>query len=172
MNKSVDLDPSEYGAYYSHYIQLAGNGDLITCLKDSFQKTFSFLESVPDEKMDYAYADGKWTIKEIVQHLIDSERIFSYRALRLARQDAKDLPGYDHDYYVPVSKACERSKEDLLDEYKSVRAATLSLYKTMDEQMLKFIGTANNNPFSARALAFIIAGHETHHIGVIAGRYL
>ena len=162
----------EYGAYYQDYINLVGQDELLPTLVKSGEETVKFFQSVPDSKMEYAYAEGKWTIKEIIQHLIDAERVFAYRALRFGRKDATDLPGFEHNDYVPVSKANDRTKEQLIDDYRSVRNSTIKLYEGFDDEMLKFIGTANGNPMSARALAFIMSGHEKHHIKVIAERYL
>ncbi|MBT8257442.1 MAG: DinB family protein [Bacteroidia bacterium] len=170
--RSSDLSPNEYGAFYQAYIDLAGDLDLLKTLRNSGDATLLFLESIPESKYEYAYAEGKWTIKEIIQHLIDTERIFAYRALRLARQDSTDIPGFDHDSYVPASKANERTKKDLLKDYKTLRKSTISLYQGFDPEMLAFIGTANQYPISARALAFIMAGHETHHLKVLSERYL
>ncbi len=169
---AADLLPGEYGAFYQGYVDLAGDQDLIEGLRSSKSRMLDLMKSIPESKHNYAYAAGKWTIKQILGHLIDTERVFAYRALRFARHDRTDLPGFDQDDYVPASKAEVRNWEDLLDEFAWVRDATLSLYKSFDEDMLRFIGTANNNPTSARALGFIIVGHETHHAGIINERYL
>ena len=170
--KTSQLVPQEYGSYYQAYIDLVGEEELLTALEKSGEKALAFLNAIPEDKMHTAYAEGKWSIKEIILHLIDSERIFAYRALRFARHDQTDLPGYEHDEYVERSNANSRSKADLLSEYKALRMCTLNLYRSFDESMLSFIGRANNNPMSARALGFIIVGHEIHHTRIITGRYL
>jgi len=122
--------------------------------------------------LEYRYADGKWTIKEIIQHLMDAERIFTYRALRIARKDQTPLPGFEQDDYVLPSQANKRSMEDLLNEFKAIKMATVSLYDSFSEEMLMELGTASNNPISVRAIGFIIMGHEIHHCDVIKDRYL
>ncbi|MBT8287516.1 MAG: DinB family protein [Flavobacteriaceae bacterium] len=170
--KISDLQQGEYGDYYHGYIQLAGEQELLTALEKSGSKMIEFFNSIPESKMEIAYARGKWTIKELIVHLIDAERVFTYRAMRFARQDSTDLPGFDQDEYVAVSKANERSKKSLIEDYKAVREATINLYRSFDDDMLRYIGTANNNPASARAIGFIIVGHERHHAQIISERYL
>ena len=122
--------------------------------------------------MNYRYAEGKWTIKEIIGHLIDAERIFAYRMLRFARKDATDLPGFDENEYVPASEANERSIHGLLEEFTTVRAGTFSLWRSLTNEMLQRSGTVNGNRLSVRALAYITCGHEIHHLAVIKERYL
>ena len=130
------------------------------------------VRSIPESTGDLAYDKGKWTIKEVIQHLIDSERIFSYRALRFARMDKTDLPGFEQNDYVPASKASNRSLASLMNEFKSVRNATIDLFKSLNNEMLKSIGTANGFPFSAEAVGYITAGHCFHHADIIRERYL
>ncbi len=162
----------EYLPYYAQYISKVNGGDLFAVMQATHRETQTLLGSLSDEQLQYRYAEGKWTIKDIVGHLIDAERIFAYRALRFARKDATDLAGFDENSYVPTSNANERSIHDLLAEFTVVRAATFALFKSFSEEMLTLSGTANNNPISVRALAYIIGGHEIHHLAVIKERYI
>lgn len=167
-----DLNTNEYGSFYQPYIDICGQKELLEELKGSLNDTTSFFFSIPDDKIDYSYEPGKWTIKELIQHLIDSERIFTYRALRFARKDNTELMGYDHDNYVPESKANRRDYSELIEEYKNVRQGSIFLYESFTEDMLLAAGIANNNSISVRAIGFIIVGHCKHHVNVIKERYL
>jgi uncharacterized damage-inducible protein DinB len=124
------------------------------------------------DKFDYQYAEGKWTIKEIIQHLIDSERVFSYRALRISRNDKTPLPGFDENDYVANSNGKERSLQSLLTEMAVVRQSTLSLFNSFSHEQLTKIGNASNREVSVRAIGFIIIGHQKHHQKVFSERYL
>lgn len=170
--KSSQLTTNEYGPYYKGYIDLAGNDLLIAGLTKSMYRHLNLFSSISEDKMNYAYAEGKWTIKELVVHLIDCERVFAYRALRCARNDKTDLPGFDQDDYVTTSEANNRSKASLIEEYESVRKSTIAMFKSFTDEMLTKVGTANGNPMSPRALGFIIIGHEKHHAKIIRERYL
>ncbi|MEZ4802649.1 MAG: DinB family protein [Gelidibacter sp.] len=167
-----DLQSNEYNPYYQTYINKTENLNLKDGLRHNFETVSSFLKILPADKLEYRYAEGKWTIKEVLLHLVDAERIFAYRALRIAREDQTPLPGFDQDIYVVPSKANDRSFESLINEYKTVRDATIALFDTFDQKMLTAIGTASNSPISVRALGFIIMGHENHHCEVIKERYL
>ena len=124
------------------------------------------------DKFDYRYAEGKWTIKDILQHLVDAERVFAYRALCFARNDKTELPGFEEDDYVIEANANKRSIQDLLTELLIVRQSSLALFKSFNDEQLMRIGTASNNPMSVRALGFIIIGHQNHHQRVFEERYL
>jgi uncharacterized damage-inducible protein DinB len=167
-----DLNPDEFNAYYSTYINKTDGLSLSGDLKSSGEKTISFLKSIPLDKLEYRYSEGKWTIKEIIQHLMDAERIFAYRALRIARNDKTPLPGFEHDDYVLPSQANKRSIEDLIYEFKAIKLATVSLFDSFSDEMLLSLGMASNSPISVRAIGFIIMGHEIHHCEVIKNRYL
>lgn len=164
--------PDEHSPYYAKYIALVPDEDLSIAaqLADQHHETIDALRKAKS-KADFAYAPDKWTVKEVICHLCDAERIFAYRALRFARGDSTDLPGFDENAYVPASNARKRTMEDLLEELWSVRAATLSLAKQLDESALSRRGSANGAPVSVRALLFIIAGHERHHLGILRERY-
>lgn len=171
MQKS-DLQAHEYSAYYQHYIQLAPENDVFELLDNSRRRFMAFFGGLSEDKQEYRYALGKWTAKEMVQHLIDCERIFCYRALCFARADQTNLPGFDHNAYVDPSLANKRSMSDLLEEYDLQRRSTILLFKSFDTSMAMRIGNANNSPLSVRAIGFIIGGHETHHCEVFKERYL
>ncbi|MCX7549491.1 DinB family protein [Xanthomarina sp. F2636L] len=168
----TDLSETEYALFYSNYIKLAGEEDLISGLSTSFRDALLFFKSIPEHKLDYRYQEGKWTIKDILQHLIDSERIFAYRALRFSRQDQTSLPGFEENDYVVHANANHRDWEDLLKEYQSVRETTLCLFKSMSREMLMLNGVASNSNVSVRAIGFMTIGHEKHHCQVIKSRYL
>lgn len=162
---------SEYAPFYAHYVDLAAgcHSDVVwDCDGPLIQRFFA---KTSEAQGDYAYAPGKWTVKEVILHCIDAERIFAYRALRLLRGDATPLPGYDQDPYVPASKAVDRSLGSLREEWSSVRAATLTLYANAPTRHLTAIGEASGYPISARALAYIIPGHYLHHLEVLGERY-
>jgi uncharacterized damage-inducible protein DinB len=164
--------PNDYAAYYETYVGKV-KGDSAKDIISTYSKPMmEFYTSLPDSKADHAYADGKWTVKELLQHIIDAERIFSYRALRIARKDQTPLPGFDENTYAPASRASQRSLQSLKDEFEAVRKSTDILLNTMDEDQLSQRGTASNNPVTANAIAFIIFGHMLHHKQILEERYL
>jgi uncharacterized damage-inducible protein DinB len=171
--KSNQLQNTEYASYYAPYIQsVTDEYTLIEELEISVHRLIKFIQNIPMDKFDYRYAKGKWTIKDILQHLIDAERIFTYRALRFSRNDQTPLASFDENNYVVFANANSRSIQDLLTELAVVRQATLSLYKTFSEEELLRIGIASNNPMSVRALGFVIIGHQNHHQRIFEERYL
>ena len=167
-----NLNKDEYGSFYQTYIDKCGSHDLVDGLTISLNKTRQLFKSVQLDKQEFLYADGKWTIKELLQHIIDSERILAYRALRFSRNDSTELPGYDHNDYVPESNANKRDYKELITEFNSVRESSIFLFKSFEEDILKRTGFANKNAMSVRALGFIITGHCNHHCQVIRERYL
>jgi uncharacterized damage-inducible protein DinB len=163
----------EYNPYAIKYIKLLPNdGLIIKHLKENFKAVKDFILSIPEEKLQYRYAENKWTIKEILVHIMDDERIYAYRALCIARNDKTELPGLEQDDYVPYSRANERSLKNILNEYATIRKATISLFENLDEAAFLRTGIANEHIVSVRALAYHIAGHELHHMNVIRERYL
>jgi len=171
--KPSQLTPDEYASFYANYIkQVSDEYSLVEELEISVHRFIKFVREIPMDKFDYRYADGKWTIKDIIQHIIDAERIFAYRALRFARNDTTALPSFDENTYVEEAQANKRSIQDLLTELLIVRQATLALFKTFSEEQLLKKGTASNNPMSVRALGFVIIGHQNHHQRVFLERYL
>lgn len=162
----------EYNAYYDRYITKVPDGDIVQQLVKQVSSTIKLLQSIPESKGDHRYAEGKWSVKEAVLHVVDAERIFAYRALRIARGDKTPLPGFEQDDYVPFSRAGERTLHDIAEELWSVRLATVALFTHLDEEALSRRGTASNHPVTPRALAYIIAGHELHHVQILRERYL
>ena len=171
--KISQLQPNEYAQFYANYLtQVSDEYTLVEELEISVHRLVKFVREIPMDKFDYRYAEGKWTIKDILLHLIDSERIFAYRALRFARNDKTELPGFEENSYVDEANANKRSIQDLLTELLVVRQASLSLFKSFSEEQLLRKGIASNNPMSVRALGFIIIGHQNHHQKVFEERYL
>ncbi len=169
---SNQLFENEYAGYFSTYINRVENKNLQEELEICLHDFIRFVQNIPLDKFDYRYAEGKWTIKEIIQHVIDTERIFAYRALRISRYDTTPLPGFDENDYVNNSFGNSRSIQDLLTEMAVVRQATLSLFKSFSNEQLLLIGTASNNQISVRAIGFIIIGHQKHHQIIFEERYL
>lgn len=171
--KPSDLKLEEFAGHFATYInQVFSEYTLIEELEISVHRLIKFVQNIPLDKFDYRYAEGKWTIKDIIQHLIDTERIFAYRALRFARNDKTKLSGFEENDYVDEANAAKRSIQDLLTELAVVRQATLSLFKSFLNEELLRMGTASNNPISVRALGFVIIGHQNHHQRVFQERYL
>ncbi len=171
--KPSDLQTEEFAGHFATYInQVSSEYSLVEELEISVHRLIKFVQNIPLDKFDYRYAEGKWTIKDIIQHLIDAERIFGYRALRFARNDKTELSGFEENDYVDEANAGKRSIQDLLTELAVVRQATLSLYKSFSEEEVMRKGIASNNPISVRALGFVIIGHQNHHQRVFEERYL
>jgi uncharacterized damage-inducible protein DinB len=171
--KPSDLNTDEYASFYGTYIgQVSEEYTLIEELEISVHRLVKFVQDIPMDKFDYRYAEGKWTIKDILQHLIDAERIFAYRALRFARNDQTPLASFEENDYVDEANANKRSIQDLLTELAVVRQASLSLFKSFTDEELKRKGIASNNPMSVRALGFVIVGHQNHHQRIFQERYL
>ena len=171
--KLSQLQPSEYASYYEAYInQVSDEYTLTEELEISVHRLIKFVQEIPLDKFDYRYEEGKWTIKDILQHLIDAERIFSYRALRFARNDKTALASFEENIYAEEANANKRSIMDLLTELAVVRQATLSLFKTFAQEELMRTGIASGNPMSVRALGFVIIGHQNHHQQIFKERYL
>ena len=166
------LPSNEYGTFHKDYIQILENVVLQEELEICLHRFIKFVQNIPMDKFDYRYDEGKWTIKEIIQHLIDSERVFSYRALRISRNDITPLPGFDEISFVENTNANDRSLQSLLTEMAVVRQATLSLFASFSEAQLTRMGTASNHVISVRAIGFIIIGHQEHHQKIFTERYL
>ena len=163
----------EFPRYANMYIRLMpDDGLLLKHLEDNFIATKELILSLNEEKLNYSYAANKWTIKEILVHIIDDERIYAYRALCFARNDKTELPGFEQDDYALYSRANERSIENIFEEYEALRNATIALFNGLPEDSLLRAGTANNNKATVRAMAYHIAGHELHHMNIIKEKYL
>lgn len=164
-------DASEYAPYYGTYVGKVPEGDLLHILEHQHRDTQALLSGLSEAKALHRYAPGKWSVKEVVGHLTDAERVFSYRALRFARGDAKPLQGFDENAWVPAGKFDARPLADLAAEFAAVRRATIALFKSLDAAALERRGVASDNAVSVRALAYIIAGHERHHVSILHERY-
>ncbi|NIR46789.1 MAG: DinB family protein [Gemmatimonadetes bacterium] len=165
-------DRSEHDAYFARYIDLVPEGDILEILAGELETTCGLLRDVPPDRERYRYAAGKWSIREVLGHLIDSERMFQYRALSFARQDPAHLPNFDEGDYARWSNAHDRSLADLMDEFEDVRRAGIALFKSFTPEMLVRTGRASAYRFSVRTFPYVIAGHEIHHRGVLLERYL
>jgi len=165
-------DPGEYDPYYQAYISRVPDGSLLTILDDQGRETQRLLAGIADAKALHRYAPGKWSVKEVVGHVTDAERIFAYRALRFARGDRTPLSGFDENVYAPAGKFDARPLADLAAELDAVRRATLALFGGLDAATLERRGPANQHEISVRALAYVIAGHERHHVAILRERYL
>lgn len=171
--KVTQLSHDEYAPYYDNYLKnIDDTWTLTEALEISLHELIKFVQDIPIGKHDYRYAEGKWTIKDIIQHLIDAERIFSYRALRFSRGDTTELPGYDQDSYVNNTDANSRSLQSLLTELSALRHATLLLFKSFKDDDLLKRGVASGHIISVRAFGFMIIAHEKHHIKIFKERYL
>ena len=170
--KRSQLKETDFLPYYKQYIDLAPHNSLIEALEFGFEQTLDFFEKLPDDKQNYTYAEGKWTTKEILLHLIDTERVFAYRALTFARSENEILPGYDQDIFVANSRANSIDMSALINEYTTTRAATLALFRSFSKEELTRKGVASGASLSVAAAGFIIGGHEIHHCNVLRAKYL
>jgi uncharacterized damage-inducible protein DinB len=165
-------DLSRAPKHFHTYINKVKEDDLMEAFHAQSSMFIQFLEKLPAEKRDYRYGPDKWTIKEVLQHILDAERIFAYRALCIARADQTALPGFDENLYADNSKADKRKWEELVEEFKLTRGANELMFGSFDNDQLEQTGTANNNPMYVLALGFTLVGHVTHHLGIIKERYL
>ncbi len=167
-----DISSEEYHHYFKPYIEKVGNKPLLKSLRKGKKETISFFKKIPKKKLEYRYEEEKWTIKDILLHLVDAERAFNYRALQFARSKEANLEGFDENEFVSNANANSRSVKSLLREYKTVRNSTIQLYKSFSKETLKRVGIANNTSLSVRAAGFLVCGHEIHHKQIIKERYL
>lgn len=158
--------------FYKNYVKLIEETDLLQALRISGHRCQELLHSIPVDKQDFSYAAGKWTIRELLCHMIDAERIFTYRALRFARNDKTPLSGFDENLYAPESNAKGREFRGIINEISHLRASTIDLFSGFSSEMLSRKGAANKVELSVASLGFIIAGHETHHISILQERYV
>ena len=162
----------EHLDYYSRYIDRVPDGDIIEILKRDTVQTFEFLRSIPESKFDFKYGPDKWTVRQVVGHLADGERVFQYRAWRFSRADTTPVPGFEENDYVANGPFTRVTMPDLIGEFESLRRASIHLFENLDEEAMSRRGMANNAEVSVRAIAYIIAGHVSHHIQVLKERYL
>ena len=165
-------EKADYPDFYTRYVAQVPEVKLNELLASQCDKTKALFGGLSRSQAEYAYAPGKWTLKEVLGHIVDSERVFAYRALCMARGDQQSLPGMDQDIYMAHAGFANRSMESLIAEYDSVRQSTIQFFNGLSEDDLKKTGIANNGQFTVNALMYIIAGHELHHMEVIAERYL
>ena len=167
------MDSKAYPEYYQQYIERIPEGkDPFELFIITLKNTIKTLAMVSDEQANKGYAEGKWSIKEVVQHIIDTERIYNYRALSFSRGETNAIRGYDHNEYVANSSANRRSLKDLLEELKRLRASTIDLFKSFSKEMLRTKGNANDLEMTPEQIMYILIGHELHHIWVIEQKYL
>ena len=169
MNRPTE---TEYAPYYQGYVDQVNENDIMAVLRSELDDLDVLLGRVPAEKETYAYAEGKWTIREIIDHLIDGERVFGYRALCIARGEKQNLPGFDQNDYMQTAPYNRIELEDLLSEMRLARLSNIAMFRSLDEDAWSRVGVANANEVSVRALAFIMGGHVRHHMNVLKERYL
>jgi uncharacterized damage-inducible protein DinB len=162
---------AEHAPYYSRYVDLVADGDILGTLAGQIDGTLVQLRKISQEDSLKRYAPGKWSVREVLGHMIDTERIFAYRALRFARNDRTDLPGFEQDDYVAAAQFDRRPWADLLAEFEAVRRSNLLMFQGLGEEAWVRLGTANGNAMSVRAAAYVIAGHELHHMQVLREKY-
>lgn len=158
--------------YQPYMDQLPANEEILPLMEKQVKDLRDLLQDLPDERAAEGYAAGKWSVKELLQHLVDSERIFGYRALCFSRGEETPLPGYDENKYVTTSQANSRTLKDILDEYELVRRSNLAMFQSFKEKMLDKTGIASGRRLSLRGLIYLIAAHERHHLNILKDRYL
>jgi uncharacterized damage-inducible protein DinB len=164
-------DAGEYAEFYARYVAAVPEGDILTAMRESGRVLADALAAEPESRGGFRYAEGKWTIREVAGHLADAERIFAYRALRMARGDATPLPGFDENAYALTAGAGARTMTDLVDELRVVRESTVRLFASLPAEAWLRRGVASNAEISVRALAYIVVGHGLHHLAVLRERY-
>lgn len=163
--------PTEYNDYYQGYIELVSERNVIQQLTQQGQQVFSLIRQLNEEQAAHRYAKRKWSVQEVIGHLIDTERVMAYRALCIARGEEQSLPGFDQDDYVTEANFSERSLQNLSTEYDAQRNANVRLFSSFNAERIEQVGTADGSNISVRALAYIIAGHERHHLNVLDEKY-
>ncbi|HKY98391.1 MAG TPA: DinB family protein [Gemmatimonadaceae bacterium] len=170
--RSIRPAADEYLEYYGKYISRVPDGDIVESLKQDLSQSVQFFRGIPESKFDYRYAPDKWSVREVIGHLSDGERVFQYRAWRFSRADETPVPGFEENLYVANAPFPRVSMPDLIAEFESLRRASIHLFENLDAESMVRRGTANNAAISVRALAYIMVGHVIHHIGVLKERYL
>ncbi|GAC1446684.1 MAG: DinB family protein [Pyrinomonadaceae bacterium] len=165
-------DASEYAPYYGKYVALVHENDVLEALTNQLHETLELLRGIPEEQSAFRYAPDKWSIKQVVGHMCDTERIFAYRALCFARNEQISLPGYEPDDYVAAANFDERTLHDLTGEFEAIRHATVNLFRHLNNEAWTRRGLASGNEFTVRALAYLTVGHERHHVEALRTRYL
>ncbi len=163
---------TSYPVYFQKYVAQVPEEDLLTAFQNQLPVVKEFLSKIDEEKSAYAYAEGKWTLKEVLQHIIDTERIFNYRALCMARKETASLPGFDENNYAANSNGNGRKWQDMVEEFLTVRKGTEIMFKSFTDEMLETSGVSNNNPATVNSIGFTTLGHFYHHKKVMEERYL
>ncbi len=161
----------DYSPHYDTYVQLIHDDNVLKILEEQLSSSLKFFKSVPAAKENYSYAEGKWSVKEVLGHIIDTERVFAYRALCFARGEEQPLPGFEQDDYMLAANFSKRKFSDLIEEFQKVREANILMFKGFDETAIDRRGIASGNPITVNALMFIIAGHEKHHVNILKSKY-
>ena len=161
----------EFAPFYEKYVEKIKENDPVFALEKSLEEAINFLPQIQEERAGYRYAEGKWTVKELLQHLSDTERIMAYRALSIARKDQTELPAFDENAYVEALDLSNRSLSDIKEEFLELKKSTVTLFRSFPTEALLRSGIMNGQPASVRALAYIIAGHQRHHFMVLRERY-
>lgn len=172
MPTTIRPDQTEYAPYYARYVSLVPDGDVLDVLERQLGDTVHLLGGVSEARADHRYAPGKWSVKQVVGHVIDTERIFAYRGLCFARGDAGPFPGYEQDDYAERGEFDRRTLRDLVGELVHVRRGNVMMFRGMSDEVLARRGVANNVEFSVRAIPWVLAGHERHHVGILRDKYL
>lgn len=159
-------------AFYQHYIDIITENDFREAIKKNTKQFNKLIGSIPRKKFDYAYAEGKWTIREMLQHIIDCERVYSYRALRLSRKDPTPLPAFDEKLWAANDGGSTRRWKELLEEFRAVRESTEYLFDALTDDQLRFTGTVRELPLNAFTIGFVLPGHVAHHLRILEERYL
>jgi len=170
--KNSELKKEDFHPFYGPYIATLGDVELVEILKRQLENFPSFISSIPEDKFHYSYGEDKWTVTQVLVHILDTERVFQYRALRFARNDKTPLPGFDQDMFVSESKAENWSREELIEDYRIIRKSTIALFEKFSDADLKRVGIASDSQMSVAALGFICCGHQKHHRNVLRERYL
>jgi hypothetical protein len=168
----VRPEPSEYPEYFRRYTSLLPEGDVLELLERQCGETLTLVSGLSEEQALFRYAPEKWSVKQVIGHLSDTERVFTYRALRFSRNDATALPGFEENDFVAGANFDERPFGDVLDEFRSVRAASLTFFRSLNAELAQRSGVANEMAFTVRSVPYILAGHERHHAQVLRERYL
>lgn len=170
MRKS-ELKPTEYQEFYSTYLNAIGNVELIEELQNGKEWMINFLQNLDPVKLSYAYSKDKWTIAEVIIHIIDTERVFQYRAFCFSKKDKTKLPGFDQDQYMAETDVANRDIKNILEEYVAVRESTLAIYNNLNSIQLQHTGIASDIQWSVAGLGFVISGHQKHHTTILQERY-
>lgn len=166
-----ELGENEFNHFYATYLNIVAEEELLEALEKSRDWFVTYTLQRSEAQLGHSYGPDKWTVAEVLLHIIDTERVFQYRAFRFSRNDSTALPGFDHNSYVEESNSKQRTKADIIAEFKAVREATLTLFKSLTKEQLTRIGTASGMPWSVAALGFVISGHLKHHAAILEERY-